>query len=229
MQRKLVLWGHDLDEYEEMFALSKKDLSLSILEYGCGLSAINQQLNGSAKKIVSIDPLFSKEKEDLFLESSIIFNDMIEIVKHDINKFNFEKYPDLDGFIAKRKLGIKKFFEDYDLGKKEGRYLKNDHFPIDFNDFTFDYALCSHYFFAGESKSDLKNYFEIIKELTRVAKEVRIFPLIDRFGQPAHLLGPLLLVLQNNNYGVEVKEVAYHLQPEGNAMLRIFAKECKLS
>ena len=68
----------------------------------------------------------------------------------------------------------------------------------------------------------------VIRELARVAKEVRIFPLIDRHGQPSPFLGPVLLGLQEGNYGVEVKEVPYHLQPKGNAMLRVWAQQCQL-
>jgi len=34
--RKLVLWGHSVDEYREMFDLSQEDMDSRILEYGCG-------------------------------------------------------------------------------------------------------------------------------------------------------------------------------------------------
>lgn len=228
MQRKLVLFGHQLDEYEEMFALSPKDFDLSILEYGSGITAVNKTLSARNKKIISIDPSFSLNKKDLANKSTEIFNQMIKIVKNNASKFNFSKYSGLNGLIAKRREGIKEFFKDYENGKKQLRYLPANHDSINFKDFTFDYALSSHYFFAGDDNEHLQHYIKIIKELARVAKEVRIFPLIDKFGQPSPLLGPILLELQNNNYGVEVREVDYHLQPQGNAMLRVFAKECKL-
>ena len=41
LMRKLVLWGHHIDEYREMFNLSSQDFHSRILEYGCGPSAIN--------------------------------------------------------------------------------------------------------------------------------------------------------------------------------------------
>ena len=59
-----------------------------------------------------------------------------------------------------------------------------------------------------------------------MASEVRIFPLIDREGNTSEFLGPVLLQLQKENYGVEVREVNYHLHKAENAMLRVWAQKC---
>lgn len=97
-----------------------------------------------------------------------------------------------------------------------------------FDNFSFDFALSSHYLFADLDDQDVEFHLKVIKELARVAKEVRIFPLIDRHNQPSPFLGPVLLGLQQENFGAEVREVAYHLQPSGNAMLRVWAQQCEL-
>ena len=97
-----------------------------------------------------------------------------------------------------------------------------------FADFTFDFALSSHYLFADLDDQDVDFHLQAIRELARVAKEVRIFPLIDRHGQPSPFLGPVLLGLQQEGYGVEVREVKYYLQPKGNAMLRVWAQQCHI-
>jgi len=39
----------------------------------------------------------------------------------------------------------------------------------------------------------------------------------------------VLLGLQQENFGVEVREVSCALYPEGNAMLRVWAQECEVS
>ncbi|OJY02973.1 MAG: hypothetical protein BGO90_02450 [Legionella sp. 40-6] len=62
--------------------------------------------------------------------------------------------------------------------------------------------------------------------MARVAREVRIFPLIDKEGQTSELLGPVLLQLQKEQFGVEVREIDYHLHQAENAMLRIWAQKC---
>ena len=60
-----------------------------------------------------------------------------------------------------------------------------------------------------------------ILEMARVAEEVRVFPLIDnRTGELSPLVGPVLMALQAQNFAVEVLEVPYKFQKNGNAMLK---------
>ena len=101
-------------------------------------------------------------------------------------------------------------------------------YTLPFDDFSFDFALSSNYLFAGFVGQTVDNTLQIIRELARVAKDVRIFPLVDRKGLPSPMLGPVLLALQAENYGVEIRDVAYHTQPLGNAMIRVWAKLCRL-
>jgi len=65
-----------------------------------------------------------------------------------------------------------------------------------------------------------------IKEMCRVAKETRIFPLSNAYGEISDLLGPVMLQLQIAHYGVELKQVAYEFQRGSNAMLRIWPTAC---
>lgn len=224
--RKLVLWGQHADEYREMFDLSNDDLKSRLLEYGCGASAVNAELTKRSQEIVSCDPLFNLDKDTLYSKVSLVFADMTARIAKDKEKFDFSRYGSLDLLIDERQEGIAKFFSDYEKGKEENRYIGISDYVLPFADFTFDYALSSHYLFADLDDQDVEFHLQVIKELARVAKEVRIFPLIDRYNQPSPFLGPVLLGLQEDNYGVEVREVPFHLQPTGNAMLRVWAQQC---
>lgn len=223
---KLVVWGHHLEEYKEMFDLTQADLCGNILEFGCGPSAFNAELAGIATLRVSCDPLFNLDKDTLRSKATLIVADMGEQIKEEQAQFDFSAYGDLSGFMKKRREGLDIFFADYLTGKAENRYLGVSELKLPFDDFTFDFALSSHYLFADLDEQDSDFYVRAIIELARVAKEVRIFPLIDRHGQPSPCLGPVLLNLQQQNYGVEVRTVPYQLQPKGNAMLRIWAQAC---
>ena len=226
--RKLVLWGHHLDEYKEMFALSAEDLKGKILEFGCGTSAVNAEFRDKTR-IISCDPLFALDKGTLSTKVSLIFDDMINQVRNHLDQFDFSRYGNLDTLVAQRRQGIAAFFADYEKGKAEKRYIPASDYTLPFDHFEFDFALSSHYLFADLDDQDVDFHLNVIRELARVAKEVRIFPLIDRHGQLSPFLGPVLLGLQQEDYGVEVKEVGYHLQTKGNAMLRVWAQQCHLS
>ncbi|CDZ77467.1 hypothetical protein BN59_01750 [Legionella massiliensis] len=226
--RKLVLWGNHVDEYQEMFDLSSEDLKGRILEYGCGPSAVNSELTKSGQQIISCDPLFTLDKDTLYSKVSLIFADMAGRVMRDQQKFDFSRYGSAKLLMDERYEGMAKFFADYEEGKKEERYLGVSEYKLPFADFSFDFALSANYLFADLDDQDVEFHIQVLKELARVAKEVRIFPLIDRHGQPSPFLGPVLLGLQQQNYGVEVREVPYHLQPTGNAMLRVWAHQCEV-
>lgn len=99
---------------------------------------------------------------------------------------------------------------------------------LPFTDFTFDLALCPHYLFADDGTLCVDTHLQLIFELARVAKEVRIYPVINN-DLPSPILGPVLLGLQKENYGVEVRDVTSSLQPNGNAMLRVWAQQCHVS
>lgn len=225
----LVLWGHHLDEYEEMFDLTPSHLAGSILEYACGPSAFNAEMHQAGKRCISCDPMFTLDMDTFKTKSALIFADMLDKVSHELNKFDFSHYGDFDGLIDRRRAGMASFFADYQLGKAEKRYVPIREITLPFSDFFFDMALSSHYLFGDIDNQDLDFHIQVIKELARVAKEVRIFPLIDREGQASTYLGPVLLELQRDNYGAEVRSVPYRLQSQGNAMLRVWAQECSIS
>ncbi len=227
--RKLVLWGHHVNEYREMFALSAEDMKTRLLEYGCGASAVNAELHHIGGSVVSCDPLFALDKTTLSTNVSLVFDDMLTCLKKDQDKFNFSQYGGLPELITNRRKGMAEFFADYEQGKATERYVPLNSYSLSFPDFAFDFALSSHYLFADLEDQDIDFHLHAIRDLARVAKEVRIFPLIDRFGTLSPFLGPVLLGLQQDGYGVEVREVKYSLQPNGNAMLRVWAQQCQLS
>lgn len=224
--RKLVLWGHGVEEYREMFDLSEEDMNSRILEYGCGPSAVNAQQFHEAHEAVSCDPLFVLDKDTLSSKAIMIFAQMVEEIRKEQDQFDFSQSGGLDQLIAQRQKGMKQFFSDYEQGKAEGRYYGAADYHLPYPDFSFDFALSSHYLFADLEDQTVDSHLNVIRELARVAKEVRIFPLIDREGKTSEFLGPVLLHLQQDAYGVEVRAVDYHLHQAENAMLRVWAQKC---
>lgn len=224
--RKLVLWGHSVDEYREMFDLSQEDMNSRILEYGCGPNAVNAQQFHEAHEAVSCDPLFVLDKDTLYAKSVMIFAQMVDEIRNEQEQFDFSQSGGLEQLIAHRQEGMKKFFADYEQGKADGRYYGAADYHLPYPDFSFDFALSSHYLFADLDEQTVEFHINVIRELARIAKEVRIFPLIDREGKTSEFLGPVLLQLQREGYGVEVREVEYHLHKAENAMLRVWAQKC---
>ncbi|MDP3704375.1 MAG: hypothetical protein Q8R24_00515 [Legionellaceae bacterium] len=226
--RRLVLWGHHIDEYREMFQLSESDLTKHFLEYSSGASAVNFELQHVASECISCDPWFYLDSNTLKTEINTNFEARLHQFKAENQVFDVSRYGSLEKLIAYRREGIATFLADYDQGRIDKRYLPVTDTVLPFSDFAFDFALSTHYLFADLDHQTVDYHIEVIQELARVAKDVRIFPLVDVNGVPSPILGPVLLKLHQANYGVEVRDVAYHLQPKGNAMLRVWAQQCEV-
>lgn len=88
-------------------------------------------------------------------------------------------------------------------------------------DFKYDVALSKDCFFNPNENMSFEDILKRIKGLARIAKEVRIYPLSDDEGKLSSLVGPVLLSLQQENYGTEIREVS-----PANPMLRVWAQSC---
>lgn len=222
----LVFWGHHVDEYREMFGLTNDELKGRILEFASGPSAFNAELAGVAQKRVSCDPLFNLDYDTLKVKSGLVFADMLEQITANPAHFDFSGYADQTAFFEHRQSGMRTFFSDYLQGKEAGRYIGINDINLPFEKFSFDIAVSSHYLFSQLEDQTIDFHVAILQELARVAREVRIFPLIDSHEKTSPLLGPVLLALQQADYGTEIRAVPYHLEPQGNAMLRVWANVC---
>lgn len=226
--RRLVLWGQHLEEYRDMFGLSDIDFNNRFLEYNCGVSAFNFDLHKKSMQCVSCDPWFNLSKSDITTQIKASFDERLLQLQNNIKNIDVSRYGSIDKLVASRLDGIAKFLADYETGLKDGRYIGINTTELPFETTEFHFALVANNFFNSCDLSAIGHHLTIIKELARVAKEVRIFPLVDANGEPSPLLGPILLELNQANYGVEVRDVSYHLQPRGNAMLRVWAKQCQI-
>lgn len=94
---------------------------------------------------------------------------------------------------------------------------------LPFSDFQFSFALSSYPFFTASEA--VEQIVLELEELARVAKEVRIAPLMFQEAQVELVLGPVMLMLQQKNYGVEVRVLA----DKQSALLRIWALGCAVT
>lgn len=227
--REWVLWGYHVDDYRNMFDLTDADFNARLLEYGCGLSAVNAELHESTAPMISCDPLFALDKATLSTTVSLVFEDRLNGVRKAADTTDMALKNTLEALVKRRRQGIAQFLDDYECGRAEGRYRAVNEYDLPFENFSFDYALSAHYLFSGLDDQDLDFHLKVIRTLARVAKEVRIFPLTDRHGAPSSMLGPVLLGLQADNYGTEVCEVKYPDASSGNAMLRVWAQQCDVA
>lgn len=230
MLKKFVLWGHRLNDYKAMFNLSESFLETSeIIEYGSGITSFNAEMTALGRKVISIDPMYALTLEEIKASVNEVFDATIETIKNNKEKYNWKNHDALKALIHSRREGIELFYNDFDQGIKEGRYLSciNPDILIA-EDCCFDLALITHHLFVNFDDQGVEEHVALIHEMIKIAGEVHVFPLLDKYGQISKLLGPVMLSLQQSQLGLEVCQVGSQLQKSGNAMLRVWAVECAL-
>lgn len=224
----LLLWGHTLADYQQMFDLTDADLDKKIIDCGAGPASFNAEMHQLGKHVVSVDELYNLPYDMLQQSINKQFKQMQAGIAEHVDKFNWDRYKNLAELTAARQRGLDAFFTDFELGRQKGRYYPEELNKLSFADASFDIALSAHYLFTIKAELGMDYHLSAIREMARVAKEVRIFPLLDGDGEITPLLGPILLALQEENYGVKIKEVPFTLHKNGNAMLHVWAQKCHL-
>lgn len=98
--------------------------------------------------------------------------------------------------------------------------------PLPFSDFQFDLALSIYPFFSTQTSSDILTQ---LRELLRVAREVRLAPHQLDEEEVSNKLGPLMLTLQQEDVGVEVTPLNEQLGIKNGVMLRFWANACRVA
>lgn len=97
------------------------------------------------------------------------------------------------------------------------------HLP--FSDQSFDLVLCPNVLFTDNELQTEHFAHEALLELSRVASEVRVLPLVDKQGMPSKYFGSVLQRLQERGIGMELRHVQAKTG-EASAMLRLWNTDC---
>lgn len=218
----VVPWGRSMQEYVRMFDLTPDELKLSILDCGGGPASFNVEMTRLGYKVISCDPIYQFTTDEIHQRIQDTYQTIIDGVRatKDNNVWQDIQSPEQLGQI--RMAAMRQFLDDFLLGVSEGRYLTDELPVLSFKTGQFDLALCSHLLFTYSEQLGAEFHLNSILEMCRVAKEVRIFPLLLSFsGETSPLLQPIMDELQKRGYKVEIKQVPYEFQKGGNKMLRI--------
>lgn len=221
-------WGHSFKNYLLMFDLTDNDLQEPILDVAAGASSFNAEMTRRGFHSISSDPLYEHNFEDIKSKVALRLDNLEQRIeqRQDTFVWDFERSP--KQLMLKQRAMADIFLKDFPKGFEEKRYIPDSLPDLSFSDYQFALAVCANFLFDGPYHHDLDFQLKAIREMCRVSREVRIFPLLDDSGEISANVGPIMAALQTQDYGVEIREVAFHLQKNGNAMLRVWANECRL-
>jgi hypothetical protein len=218
--KNTVPWGRNLDEYKSMFNLTDSDLDKRIISFGDGPASFNYEMTILGKSIVSIDPIYQFSKNDLRIRIKETKDIVIEQTKNNLQNFVWTKIKNINELEQIRLSAMENFLQDFENGKKESRYI-NHEMPnkTNFDNLTFDLALSSH-FLILYSQLGLEFHISSLTEMLRVAKEIRIFPILNLDAKKSELLDNLIQHFEKD-FILTIEKVDYEFQKNGNEMLTI--------
>ncbi len=220
---KVVPWGRTLEEYSKMFCLTETELHLSILGCGDGPAGFNKEMKALGREMVSIDPLYQFSLEQIRGRIDISFNQVMQQVRQNQDEFIWETISSPEELGRLRMGAMQNFLTDFERGKEQGRYRVEELPFLPFDDKQFDLALCSHFLFLYSDQLSFDFHRGSIAEMGRVAKEVRIFPLVKLGGVKSQHAERIVTDFKAEGYVVSIETVDYEFQRGGNQMMKIAA------
>ena len=223
----VVPWGRSFDEYLRMFALTDDELELRLLGCADGPASFNSEMSRRGHRAVSCDPLYNLASWQIEGRIAATYDYMMCQVRENQAQFNwsFIKSPEELGIL--RMSAMKTFLEDYETGRRTGRYVIGELPNLPFKPDSFDLALCSHFLFVYSVQLSFGFHLEAIKAMCHVAREARIFPLLTYNAEPSPLVEPLQQLLIRAGYEVSIETVPYEFARGGNEMMRVLRENVR--
>jgi hypothetical protein len=217
---EVVPWGRSFSEYKEMFSLTNDDLRKKILGCGDGPACFNAELSANGGNVISIDPIYQFSAVQIQSRIEEVYPKIMEQVSRNKEDYVWKSIRDVKELGQVRIEAMRAFLNDYENAQETGRYL-NASLPIlPFENAEFDLALCSHYLFLYSDHVNQEQHVESMKELCRVAKEVRVYPLLSISNNKiSPHLAPVMEALEEGGIIVSLASVKYEFQKGATEML----------
>lgn len=219
---QVIPWGRSPEEYRRMFSLTDADLARKILGCGDGPASFNAEMMAQGQQVISFDPIYAFSRAEIAQRVEETYKGMMEQVSRSQNDYVWDRFENPQALVTHRLATMQRFLADYDHGLAEGRYILESLPKLSFSNHQFDLALCSHLLFLYSEQLSLEFHVDSILELCRVAREVRIFPLLDLKCRKSAYIEPVRTRLMEPGYTVEITRVNYEFQKGGNEMMRIW-------
>jgi hypothetical protein len=218
---KIVPWGRSFDEYVRMFALTEADLQKNILGCGDGPASFNAGMHRRGRRVTSLDPIYRFSWPEIAGRITETCGVILEQLRASREDYVWDTVGSPEELGALRMSAMQAFLADYPDGSREGRYVAGELPALPFADGEFDLALCSHLLFLYSEQLSPAFHQDAVAELLRVAREVRIFPLVTLAGgRSPHIEAVISSVEAAGGQTTDVK-VLYEFQRGGNEMLVI--------
>tara|TARA_R110002167_G_scaffold174339_7_gene373152 strand:+ start:3253 stop:3876 length:624 start_codon:yes stop_codon:yes gene_type:complete len=202
-----------------MFELSDDDLNTRILGCGDGPASFNAEATERGYQIISCDPVYQFKAEEIRRRIDDVYPEIMTKMQQGAGDYIWHSLGGVEQLGEARMKAMSRFLSDFDAGCRQGRYVSASLPTLPFADSEFDLALCSHYLFLYSDHVDGAAHLASMRELCRVASEVRVFPVVSLDGKASKHLDSVMTTLSADGIDVSLQPVSYRFQKGATEML----------
>jgi hypothetical protein len=216
---QIVPWGRSYDEYVAMFDLRAAELDRRLLGCADGPAAFNGELTARGGSIVSVDPLYRFDAPQIAGRIAETYATVMDQVGRNQGDYVWTAIPSIEALGAVRMAAMERFLADFQAGRHKGRYIASELPSLPFARRQFDVALSSHFLFLYSAHLSATFHCRALGEMLRVAREVRVFPVLTVDGLLSPHLPKVSEHMTGQGFRVELHRVPYEFQRGANQML----------
>jgi hypothetical protein len=215
----MLVTSRAYDEYVAFFGLAPEQLAGGrVLDCSAGASSFVARANRAGIDAIAVDPAYELPGDRLADIAREGTRDGNAIFASFPDRFTWQWYGSQEAREQMRARALAEFL--LDIMSHRDRYVTGSLPSLAFADRAFDLALCSHLLFTWADQLGHDWHAASLRELLRVAAEVRVFPTVMQgAGEPVPFLDELLTELEGDGVRAELRQVDYEFQVGADTML----------
>ncbi len=219
---RVAFYGRRWADYMGFLHLDEAMLAgKRVLDVAAGTSSFAVEAAERGVEVSAIDPLYALEPDAARVRAEEDFAMVMQAIVDKPDYLANTTYATLEDLKAARWAAAERFLIDYREQWGEARYRPLSLPELPFADGEFDYAFCGHFLFLFADRLEHDFHRDALLELSRVAKEVRVYPLFDTTGTTYPRLDKLRGELEARGRRTEKVPVNYSVISGECALLRI--------
>lgn len=208
--------GRTFAEYRAMFDLGAEALAgRRVLDCPSGVGSFVATARGRGVPVVGADVLYDGPRPGIARAAREDCRANVAQLREKPDLFEWSFYGDLSSRADHLRRAYRTFLDDYPAGSYVAAGLPD----LPFADGAFGLALSANLLFLYDDRLDYGFHLAALRELARVADEVRVFPLASLNTERSSFVARVLDGLRADGYDARTRGVPYEFQPGATEML----------
>ncbi|AUV80691.1 hypothetical protein C2R22_02655 [Salinigranum rubrum] len=212
--------GRTLPEYRRMLNLDPKSLrGQTVLDCPSGTCSFVAEACARGVDVTGVDRLYDRTPASLARTAARDIARTSAAFAGVEDRFVWEFYDDVSDLRTYREAAASAFLHDY--AHHGERYVEASLPHLPFADDAFDVVLSAHFLFLYDDRLSTTFHVDSVRELLRVGRELRVFPLHNLDGSRSSVVETVAETFRDEGRSVTIEPTSFEFQRGANELLRL--------